>query len=92
MSPTRSAQRLGGVDAVIHLAAIIPPASERIPDIARRVNLDATCRLIELMAESRAAKRLVFASSIGIFGDVQDREPPPSRRHTGTSHRRVRTP
>ncbi|WP_238305339.1 MULTISPECIES: NAD-dependent epimerase/dehydratase family protein [Mycobacterium] len=74
--PDEVRSALGGVDAVIHLAAIIPPASERIPDIARRVNLDATCRLIELMAESRAAKRLVFASSIGIFGDVQDREPP----------------
>jgi nucleoside-diphosphate-sugar epimerase len=67
---------LEGVDAVIHLAAIIPPHSERVPDLARRVNLDATNSLIAQMESSPTAKRLVFASSQGIFGDVQDREPP----------------
>jgi nucleoside-diphosphate-sugar epimerase len=67
---------LEGVDAVIHLAAIIPPYSERAPDLARRVNLDATQNLIAEMEASPTANRLVFASSQGIFGDVQDREPP----------------
>ena len=67
---------LEGVDAVIHLAAIIPPFSERVPDLARRVNLDATQNLIAQMEASPTAKRLVFASSQGVFGDVQDREPP----------------
>lgn len=67
---------LQGVDAVIHLAAIIPPYSERAPELARKVNLDATRTLIARMTASPSAKRLVFASSIGIFGDVQDREPP----------------
>jgi hypothetical protein len=67
---------LEGVDAVIHLAAIIPPYSERVPDLARRVNLEGTCGLIAQMEESTTAKRLVFASSVGIFGDVQDRQPP----------------
>ncbi len=67
---------LDGVDAVIHLAAIIPPYSERAPDVARKVNLEATCSLIAQMEASPTANRLVFASSIGIFGDVQDREPP----------------
>lgn len=67
---------LEGVDAVIHLAAIIPPSSERAPDLARRVNLDATRSLIAQMEASPTAKRLVFASSQGVFGDVQDRDPP----------------
>jgi nucleoside-diphosphate-sugar epimerase len=67
---------LEGVDAVIHLAAIIPPYSARVPDLARRVNLDATQNLIAQMEASPTAKRLVFASSQGVFGDVQDREPP----------------
>ena len=67
---------LDGVDAVIHLAAIIPPYSERAPDLARKVNVDATRGLIAEMEASPTAKRLVFASSVGIFGDVQDREPP----------------
>jgi nucleoside-diphosphate-sugar epimerase len=67
---------LQGVDAVIHLAGIVPPYSERAPELTRKVNLDATRSLIAQMESSRTANRLVFASSVGIFGDVQDRDPP----------------
>ena len=67
---------LEGVDAVIHLAAIIPPSTERAPALAQKVNVDATRNLIAEMEASPTADRLVFASSVGIFGDVQDREPP----------------
>jgi nucleoside-diphosphate-sugar epimerase len=66
--------RYDGVDAVVHLAAILNP--ERAPELARRVNVDATRSLIAQMEASSTARRLVFASSQGIFGDVQDREPP----------------
>ena len=69
-------QALAGVDAVVHLAGIIPPNTDRAPELARRVNVDATRALIAQMEKSPTAKRLVFASSMGIFGDVQDREPP----------------
>jgi nucleoside-diphosphate-sugar epimerase len=65
---------LQSADAVVHLAAILAP--ERAPDLARRVNVDATRSLIAQMEASATARRLVFASSQGIFGDVQDREPP----------------
>jgi len=65
---------LDGVDAVVHLAAIINP--ERAPELARRVNVEATRSLIAQMEASPTARRLVFASSQGIFGDLQDREPP----------------
>lgn len=75
-NPASVRHALDGVDAVIHLAAIIPPSTDRAPDLARKVNLDATRNLIAQMKASPTAKRLVFASSIGIFGDVQDREPP----------------
>ena len=67
---------LEGVDAVVHLAAIIPPNVDRAPELARRINVDGTRNLIELMESSQTARRLVFASSQGVFGDVQDREPP----------------
>jgi nucleoside-diphosphate-sugar epimerase len=65
---------LDGVDAVVHLAAIVNPDSA--PELARRVNVDATRSLIAQMEASPTARRLVFASSQGVFGDVQDREPP----------------
>ena len=50
--------------------------AERAPDLARRVNVDATRSLIAQMEASATASRLVFASSMAIFGDLQDREPP----------------
>lgn len=65
---------LDGVNAVVHLAAILTP--DLTPELARRVNVDATRDLIEQMEASPTAKRLVFASSHGIYGEVQDREPP----------------
>jgi nucleoside-diphosphate-sugar epimerase len=48
----------------------------KAPEIAKRINLDATLSLIEMMEASPTARRLVFASSAGVFGDIQDREPP----------------
>ena len=75
-NPESLRHALDGVDAVIHLAAIIPPYSDKAPELARRVNLDATYDLIAQMEASPTANRLVFASSQGIFGDIQDREPP----------------
>jgi nucleoside-diphosphate-sugar epimerase len=74
--PASLGAALEGVDAVIHLAAIIPPHVDEAPELARRVNVDGTRSLIEQMEASRTAKRLVFASSQGVVGDVQDREPP----------------
>ena len=67
---------LENVDSVIHMAAIIPPFSEIRSDLARRINVDATDTLVKLMEQSENTKRLVFASSIGVFGKLQDREPP----------------
>src|SRR5215470_16907197 len=67
---------LDGVDAVVHMAAIIPPHVDQAPDVARRVNVGATLALIESMEASPTAQRLVFASSAGVFGSVQDRQPP----------------
>jgi nucleoside-diphosphate-sugar epimerase len=72
--PASLGAALEGVDAVVHLAAIVAP--EKASDLARRVNVDATRSLIAQMEASATARRLVFASSHGIFGDVQDRVPP----------------
>jgi nucleoside-diphosphate-sugar epimerase len=74
--PASLGAALYGVDAVVHLAALVPPLVDRAPALARRVNVDATLSLISLMEASPTARRLVFASSTAIFGDVQDREPP----------------
>ena len=62
------------VEAVFHLASVPGGAAERAPDAARRVNLDATARLLELLraqAEStQCVARLVFASTIAVYGEA----------------------
>lgn len=75
--PATVRRGLEGVDAVIHMAAIIPPVSERNPQLATRVNVDASAGLIAAMEASPTAKRLVFASSMGVAGLEQHRRQPP---------------
>lgn len=66
-------QALGGVEAVVHLAAIVgDPACARKPQQAREVNLEASLQLFE-NARSLGVKRFVFASTCSNYG--RSREP-----------------
>lgn len=68
---------LRDIDAVVHMAAIIPPLANSNTALATTVNVDATKTLLDLMARSPTAKRLVFASSMGVAGlDQAGRTPP----------------
>ena len=58
------------VDAVFHLASVPGGAAERDPDLGRRVNLDATQQLIELLRAQGNAPRLVFASTVAVYGET----------------------
>ncbi|MCA2011824.1 NAD-dependent epimerase/dehydratase family protein [Cereibacter sphaeroides] len=62
------------LDLVFHLASLPGALAEREPDLARRVNLDAPLHLADrLAAQTRtggARPRLVFASSIAVFGPL----------------------
>ena len=67
---------LDGVDAVIHLAGMVPPKVDENVALSTGVNVGGTRNLIDVMTASTKTKRLVYASSVGVFGDVQNREPP----------------
>lgn len=62
------------VEVVFHLASVPGGTAEKAPDLARRVNLDATVRLLELLraqAEtSGVVARLVFASTVAVYGET----------------------
>jgi nucleoside-diphosphate-sugar epimerase len=60
----------GGCDAVVHLATIPGGAAEQNPELARRVNVEATMGLADAAARSGGRPRFVFASSIAVFGGV----------------------
>jgi len=65
-----AARAVTGQDAIIHLAALIPPAADRQPELARSINIGGTAAIIDAArALGEAAPRLVFASSIAAYGD-----------------------
>lgn len=70
---------LQGIDAVVHIAAVIPPGANLNPRLNTAVNLTATVELIKHMEASATAKRLIFASSMGVAGNEQHRRQPPLR-------------
>lgn len=55
-------------DAVFHLAAILTSAAERDPAHALSVNVSALAQLIELIGDKAAPPRVIFPSSIAVFG------------------------
>jgi nucleoside-diphosphate-sugar epimerase len=70
--PAARAAALAGMDAVVHLAAIVgDPACAREPELARAVNLDAT---VELIGDARRTglSRFVFASTCSNYGRMAD--------------------
>ncbi len=65
-----------GADAVLHLAALLPPNSERDRDLTFRVNVDGTRNIISALEQTDPETRLVFTSSISTYGDTSGGEPP----------------
>lgn len=58
----------GGVDCVFHLASIPGGTAESGYELGLRVNLDATLGLLELVRQQGRSPRVVFASTIGVYG------------------------
>ena len=70
--PVASAVR--GMDAIVHLAAIVgDPACAKNPELARQVNLGASLQLLET-AQREGIERFVFASTCSNYGRIPDPE------------------
>jgi UDP-glucose 4-epimerase len=67
-----------GQDAILHLAAVIPPVSVAQPELAKQVNVGGTRNLIAAAQAQANPPRFLFASSFDLFGYTQD-QPPPRR-------------
>src|SRR3984957_2439526 len=57
-----------GTDAVFHLAAIVSGQAEADTDLGYRVNLDGTRAVLDACRALGTAPRLVFASSLAVYG------------------------
>lgn len=63
---------LSGVDAVVHLAAIVgDPACARDPELSRAVNLESSLALIE-ESQRAGVRRFIFASTCSNYGRMSD--------------------
>ena len=70
------ADAIGGVGVVVHLAALLPPNSERDRDRTFSVNVGGTENIIKAMEERAPDATLIFTSSISTYGTTFDEEPP----------------
>lgn len=69
------------VDCVFHLASVPGGAAEAQPALGRQVNLDATMAVFEALAAMPSCPRVVYASSVAVYGEdlpalVDDSTPP----------------
>lgn len=60
---------LAASDVVLHLAAVPGGAAERDPAASKRVNLEASLRLLAATAGRPRPVRFVYASTIAVFGE-----------------------
>lgn len=58
----------GDVDSVFHLAAVVSGEAEQNFDLGWRVNVDATRLVLEACRRQDVPPKLVFSSSIAVFG------------------------
>ena len=69
-------QAVKGAHAVLHLAALLPPASERRREITFAVNVEGTRRLAKALKRLSPGAMLVFSSSVSTYGDTTGVKPP----------------
>ncbi len=62
------APALSEVDAVVHMAAVLPPLTEKRPGLAHKVNVGGTRNLIDLVKGLPQPVPFVFTSSVAVFG------------------------
>lgn len=78
-------QAVQGVSAVMHLAAILPPASERSRERTWSINVDGTTNMIRAMETQAREAVLVFSSSVSTYGDTTAEVPPVRVTHAQTA-------
>ena len=59
-----------GISGVLHLAAILPPNSEKDKEFTFKVNVDGTNNIVEAIKDSSPDATIVFTSSISTYGDT----------------------
>ena len=64
------------VDVVIHLAAIIPNLSEINKELATKVNVRGTERILNALKSSQLNPKIIYVSTVTVHGPTMHLEPP----------------
>ena len=83
---TLMAEAVSAIGAVVHLAALLPPNSERDRDRTFAVNVGGTENIIRALEENSPKATLVFPSSVSTYGETAGETPPI---HTGHPQRAI---
>ncbi len=70
------AAALKSQDVVVHVAFILPPASDEHPELAEAVNVGGTRNLLEAMKGITPPPKIIFISSFSVYGACQQNLPP----------------
>ena len=68
--PATVERAIQGVGAVLHLAALLPPASEANRERTFAINVQGTANIIKAMETHARDAVLVFSSSVSTYGDT----------------------
>jgi len=63
---------MDGVDAVVHLAGIVEPSTEKNPELAHSVNVGGTQTIADAIKDTGKSIPLVYISSVAVFGPIPD--------------------
>jgi len=80
-SPAQVAEACVDVDAVVHLAALLPPGSERNRDLTMRINVEGTGNLLKALGPLKKTP-IILASSITVYGVTSAEELPIRESHS----------
>jgi nucleoside-diphosphate-sugar epimerase len=69
-------EALKDVDAVVHMAGILPPVAYERPELAARVNVDGTRIIVDMLKQTGRQIPFVFTSSVAAFGPTPDASEP----------------
>jgi len=83
MDPDSVEKACRGAEAVVHLAAVLPPVSEASRELTQRVNVQGTLNVLEAAPPETP---IVFASSISTYGVTHNETPPIKEIHPQKPH------
>jgi UDP-glucose 4-epimerase len=76
INPADAMRAIQGTDAVIHLAAIVPPKTEMDAEATNKTNVGGTLNILDAIAATNKSIGFVFGSSASVMGPTQSRTPP----------------